>query len=48
MELIEVFGNELTVVNAARASFDVFKSEMDDSDRKLIKCAPLPIHPRVI
>ncbi len=37
MELIEIFGNELTIVNAARASFGVTKTELDDADKKLIK-----------
>jgi thymidylate synthase (FAD) len=37
LELLEKFGDELTIVNAARVSFGNEKSELDDADRKLIK-----------
>ena len=34
---IQHMGNDLTVVNAARVSFGIEKTELDDRDRKLIK-----------
>lgn len=34
---IEIFGNDLTVVNCARVSFGVEKVDMDDRDEKLIR-----------
>ena len=37
VELLEVFGNDLTVVNAARVSFHKEKKELDESDKKLLK-----------
>jgi thymidylate synthase (FAD) len=37
VKCIETFGDELTVVNAARVSFGVHKEELDDKDIKLIK-----------
>jgi thymidylate synthase (FAD) len=37
MELLEVFGNDLTVVNAARVSFAKESAEFSDQDGKLIK-----------
>jgi thymidylate synthase (FAD) len=37
MELLEVFGNDLTVVNAARVSFAKESAEFSDHDGKLIK-----------
>ena len=37
MELLEVFGNDLTVVNAARVSFAKESSEFSEQDGKLIK-----------
>ncbi len=36
VELLEVFGNDLTVVNAARVSFDKESKEMTMGDEKLI------------
>lgn len=36
-ELIEVFGNDLMVVNAARVSFGKQKGSFDEKDEKLIK-----------
>ena len=36
VELLEVFGNDLTVVNAARVSFDKESTEMTMGDEKLI------------
>jgi thymidylate synthase (FAD) len=36
VELLEVFGNDLTVVNAARVSFDKESKEMNMNDEKLI------------
>ena len=36
MELLEVFGNDLTVVNAARVSFHKIATEMEVKDEKLI------------
>lgn len=35
-ELLEVFGSDLTVVNAARVSFHKEKSEVDESDKRLL------------
>ena len=37
VELLEVFGTDLTVVNAARVSFGKESTEMVDRDKKLIK-----------
>ena len=37
VELIDVMGNDLSVVNAARVSYAKVKEAMDDSDEKLIK-----------
>jgi len=37
MELLEVFGNDLTVVNAARVSFAKESAEFTEQDGKLIK-----------
>ena len=37
LELLETFGNELTIVNAARVSFGVTKDSLDQKDIKLIK-----------
>jgi thymidylate synthase (FAD) len=37
VELLEVFGNDLTVVNAARVSFGKESTELVDRDKKLIK-----------
>jgi thymidylate synthase (FAD) len=37
MELLEVFGNDLTVVNAARVSFAKESTEFSGADEKLIK-----------
>jgi thymidylate synthase (FAD) len=37
MELLEVFGNDLTVVNAARVSFSKESTEFSEQDGKLIK-----------
>ena len=37
IELLGSFGDDLTVVNAARCSFNSQKSELDSSDEKLIK-----------
>ena len=37
MELLDVFGNDLTVVNAARVSFAKESSEFSEQDGKLIK-----------
>jgi thymidylate synthase (FAD) len=36
VELLEVFGDDLTVVNAARVSFDKISTEMSSKDEKLI------------
>ena len=36
VRLLDVMGNELTIVNAARASFAKEKTELDESDVKLI------------
>lgn len=37
IELIETFGDSLTVVNAARVSFGSEKKELDNKDKRLIK-----------
>ena len=37
MELLDVFGNDLTVVNAARVSFAKESTEFSGADEKLIK-----------
>lgn len=37
MEVLDVFGNDLTVVNAARVSFAKESSEFTDKDAKLIQ-----------
>jgi thymidylate synthase (FAD) len=37
MELLEVFGNDLTVVNAARVSFAKESAEFSEQDGKLVK-----------
>ena len=37
VELVDAVGSDLTVVNSARVSFGVHKSELDDKDRKLIR-----------
>jgi len=37
MELLDVFGNDLTVVNAARVSFAKESTELSGADEKLIK-----------
>ena len=37
VELIDKMGSDLSVVNAARVSYDKQKTEFDDSDAKLIK-----------
>lgn len=37
IELIETFGDEKTIVNAARVSFGVEKKEIDEKDIKLMK-----------
>ena len=36
VELLEVFGDDLTVVNAARVSFDKISTEINQKDEKLI------------
>lgn len=36
VELIDVFGDDLMVVNAARVSFGKSKKKLDDNDEKLI------------
>jgi thymidylate synthase (FAD) len=36
IELLETFGNDLTVVNAARVSFDKTSVELSEADKKLI------------
>jgi len=36
VECLEIFGNELTIVNAARVSFGKQKNVLDESDEKLI------------
>jgi len=37
VELVDSVGSDLTIVNSARVSFGVHKSELDDKDRKLIR-----------
>jgi len=37
VELVDAIGSDLTIVNSARVSFGVHKSELDDKDRKLIR-----------
>ena len=37
VEYVQHMGDDLTIVNAARVSFGVNKSEVDQRDRKLIK-----------
>lgn len=37
VELVDSVGSDLSVVNSARVSFGVHKTELDDKDRKLIK-----------
>ena len=37
VELLEVFGDDLTVVNAARVSFDKESTALSDADKKLIR-----------
>ena len=37
IELIDTFGDSLTVVNAARVSFGSEKKELDNKDKRLIK-----------
>ena len=37
VELVDHVGSDLTIVNSARVSFGVHKSELDDKDRKLIR-----------
>lgn len=37
VDLIDVMGNDLRVVNAARVSFAKWKDEFDESDKKLLK-----------
>jgi thymidylate synthase (FAD) len=37
IELLDTFGDELTIVNAARVSFGTTKYELDNKDKKLIK-----------
>ena len=37
VELVDHVGNDLTIVNSARVSFGVHKTELDDKDRKLIR-----------
>jgi thymidylate synthase (FAD) len=37
VELVDAVGSDLTIVNSARVSFGVHKSELDDKDRKLIR-----------
>ena len=37
VELVDSVGNDLTIVNSARVSFGVHKTELDDKDRKLIR-----------
>lgn len=36
VEILEVFGDDLTVVNAARVSFDKVSTELTEGDKKLI------------
>ena len=44
IELLDMFGNELTIVNAARVSFGNSKSELESKDIKLIKYLYLHKH----
>ena len=37
VELVDHIGSDLTIINSARVSFGVHKSELDDKDRKLIR-----------
>ena len=37
VEIIDIMGNDLSVVNAARVSYAKVKEKFDDSDDKLIK-----------
>ena len=37
VELVDYVGSDLTIVNSARVSFGVHKTELDDKDRKLIR-----------
>jgi thymidylate synthase (FAD) len=37
VQLVESYGSDLTVVNAARVSFGASKTELDNKDKKLIK-----------
>jgi thymidylate synthase (FAD) len=37
VELLEVFGDDLTVVNAARVSFDKVSEELTEADKRLIR-----------
>ena len=37
VELVDCVGSDLSVVNSARVSFGVHKTELDDKDRKLIR-----------
>ena len=37
VEYVEHMGNDLTIVNSARVSFGVHKTELDNKDKKLIK-----------
>ena len=42
VEIIDIMGNDLYVVNAARVSYAKVKEKFDDSDDKLIKQILLP------
>jgi thymidylate synthase (FAD) len=44
VECLETFGNDLTVVNAARVSFDKTSHELSEGDKKLIKYLALHDH----
>ena len=37
VELVDIMGSDLSVVNAARVSYAKFKEEFEDRDEKLIK-----------
>lgn len=37
IELLDVFGNDLTIVNAARVSFNKESTELNSKDEKLIQ-----------
>ena len=37
VEIMETFGDDLTVVNAARVSFDKTSTELTEADQKLIR-----------